>query len=194
MQFLICFQSFTEKIVFAIQSITELNWITFRLYHEIKVEQQFFAAFCRKKIPCVSLQPAKCIHVQLLYSAYTRVYAQVWFQNRRAKEKRLKKDAGRQRWSPYFRPMRPDRSQNDSDDRNSLDDQTNVQLDPFASKCVQSQSKTWISIAHKVTKNSPLTNLICASYCSFCVFQRLGRGRLTMEWVRVAGCSIIQDE
>lgn len=28
---------------------------------------------------------------------------QVWFQNRRAKEKRLKKDAGRQRWNPYFR-------------------------------------------------------------------------------------------
>lgn len=28
---------------------------------------------------------------------------QVWFQNRRAKEKRLKKDAGRQRWTPYFR-------------------------------------------------------------------------------------------
>jgi len=59
---------------------------------------------------------------------------QVWFQNRRAKEKRLKKDAGRQRWSPYFRPMRPDRPPNDSDDRNSLDDQTNVQLDSFGSK------------------------------------------------------------
>ncbi|XP_034934411.1 LIM/homeobox protein Lhx3-like isoform X2 [Chelonus insularis] len=28
---------------------------------------------------------------------------QVWFQNRRAKEKRLKKDAGRTRWSQYFR-------------------------------------------------------------------------------------------
>jgi len=63
-----------------------------------------------------------------------RMCMQVWFQNRRAKEKRLKKDAGRQRWSPYFRPMRPDRPQNDSDDRNSLDDQTNVQLDSFGSK------------------------------------------------------------
>ena len=31
------------------------------------------------------------------------VFQQVWFQNRRAKEKRLKKDAGRQRWNPYFR-------------------------------------------------------------------------------------------
>jgi len=63
----------------------------------------------------------------------------VWFQNRRAKEKRLKKDAGRQRWSPYFRPMRTDRSgQNDSDDRNSIDDQTNIQLDSFGSKSVSS--------------------------------------------------------
>lgn len=31
---------------------------------------------------------------------------QVWFQNRRAKEKRLKKDAGRQRWGQYFRSMK----------------------------------------------------------------------------------------
>ena len=63
------------------------------------------------------------------------VCVQVWFQNRRAKEKRLKKDAGRQRWSPYFRPMRAsDRPPTDSDDRSSLDDQTNVQLDSFASE------------------------------------------------------------
>ncbi|CAG0916800.1 unnamed protein product [Notodromas monacha] len=31
---------------------------------------------------------------------------QVWFQNRRAKEKRLKKDAGRTRWGNYFRSMK----------------------------------------------------------------------------------------
>uniref|UniRef100_A0ABD2VTV6 LIM/homeobox protein Lhx3 n=1 Tax=Trichogramma kaykai TaxID=54128 RepID=A0ABD2VTV6_9HYME len=31
---------------------------------------------------------------------------QVWFQNRRAKEKRLKKDAGRTRWSQYFRNIK----------------------------------------------------------------------------------------
>ncbi|XP_046608778.1 LIM/homeobox protein Lhx3-like [Neodiprion virginianus] len=31
---------------------------------------------------------------------------QVWFQNKRAKEKRLKKDAGRTRWSQYFRSMK----------------------------------------------------------------------------------------
>ena len=32
--------------------------------------------------------------------------SQVWFQNRRAKEKRLKKDANRQRWGQYFRNMK----------------------------------------------------------------------------------------
>ncbi len=31
---------------------------------------------------------------------------QVWFQNRRAKEKRLKKDAGRTRWGQYFRSLK----------------------------------------------------------------------------------------
>ncbi|XP_077986677.1 LIM/homeobox protein Lhx3-like [Glandiceps talaboti] len=34
---------------------------------------------------------------------------QVWFQNRRAKEKRLKKDANRQRWSQYFRGIKRSR-------------------------------------------------------------------------------------
>ena len=46
----------------------------------------------------------------------------MWFQNRRAKEKRLKKDAGRQRWSPYFRNLK-DRGGNDNDDHNSLLDE-----------------------------------------------------------------------
>ena len=35
---------------------------------------------------------------------------QVWFQNRRAKEKRLKKDAGRTRWGQYFRGLKPSTS------------------------------------------------------------------------------------
>lgn len=33
----------------------------------------------------------------------------MWFQNRRAKEKRLKKDAGRQRWGQYFRTVKRSR-------------------------------------------------------------------------------------
>lgn len=41
--------------------------------------------------------------------------AQVWFQNRRAKEKRLKKDAGRQRWGQYFRNMKRSRGSSKSD-------------------------------------------------------------------------------
>lgn len=40
---------------------------------------------------------------------------QVWFQNRRAKEKRLKKDAGRQRWGQYFRNMKRSRGSSKSD-------------------------------------------------------------------------------
>lgn len=39
----------------------------------------------------------------------------MWFQNRRAKEKRLKKDAGRQRWGQYFRNMKRARGGSKSD-------------------------------------------------------------------------------
>lgn len=45
----------------------------------------------------------------------TRPRPQVWFQNRRAKEKRLKKDAGRQRWGQYFRSMKRARGGSKSD-------------------------------------------------------------------------------
>ncbi|XP_073662900.1 LIM/homeobox protein Lhx3 isoform X3 [Tursiops truncatus] len=41
--------------------------------------------------------------------------SEVWFQNRRAKEKRLKKDAGRQRWGQYFRNMKRARGGSKSD-------------------------------------------------------------------------------
>lgn len=43
------------------------------------------------------------------------LFFQVWFQNRRAKEKRLKKDAGRQRWGQYFRNMKRSRGSSKSD-------------------------------------------------------------------------------
>merc|ERR1712107_531854 len=53
---------------------------------------------------------------------------QVWFQNRRAKEKRLKKDAGRARWGQYFRglkgplsPGREKRGGTDSDRDSELE-------------------------------------------------------------------------
>ncbi|XP_050399194.1 LIM/homeobox protein Lhx3 isoform X2 [Patella vulgata] len=54
-----------------------------------------------------SAKPARHVREQL--SAETGLdmrVVQVWFQNRRAKEKRLKKDAGRNRWNPYFRQVK----------------------------------------------------------------------------------------
>lgn len=48
-------------------------------------------------------------------SSSSSLTLQVWFQNRRAKEKRLKKDAGRQRWGQYFRNMKRSRGSSKSD-------------------------------------------------------------------------------
>uniref|UniRef100_A0A1B0A521 LIM/homeobox protein Lhx3 n=1 Tax=Glossina pallidipes TaxID=7398 RepID=A0A1B0A521_GLOPL len=54
-----------------------------------------------------SPKPARHVREQLSQDTGLDMrVVQVWFQNRRAKEKRLKKDAGRTRWSQYFRTMK----------------------------------------------------------------------------------------
>ncbi|XP_070531813.1 LIM/homeobox protein Lhx3-like isoform X1 [Ptychodera flava] len=73
-----------------------------------------------------SPKPARHVREQL--SSETGLdmrVVQVWFQNRRAKEKRLKKDANRQRWSQYFRGVKRSREssspQNESISPHSID-------------------------------------------------------------------------
>ncbi|GFG35980.1 hypothetical protein Cfor_03563, partial [Coptotermes formosanus] len=62
-----------------------------------------------------SPKPARHVREQLSQDTGLDMrVVQVWFQNRRAKEKRLKKDAGRTRWSQYFRSMKGDLNSNDS--------------------------------------------------------------------------------
>ncbi|CAL4191924.1 unnamed protein product [Meganyctiphanes norvegica] len=54
-----------------------------------------------------SPKPARHVREQLSQTLGLDMrVVQVWFQNRRAKEKRLKKDAGRTRWGQYFRSMK----------------------------------------------------------------------------------------
>lgn len=47
---------------------------------------------------------------------------QVWFQNRRAKEKRLKKDAGRHRWGQFYKSVKRNRGGNKVEKESSADD------------------------------------------------------------------------
>ncbi|KAJ3604982.1 hypothetical protein NHX12_027033 [Muraenolepis orangiensis] len=71
-----------------------------------------------------SPKPARHVREQL--SSETGLdmrVVQVWFQNRRAKEKRLKKDAGRQRWGQYFRNMKRSRGGSKSD-KDSIQEET----------------------------------------------------------------------
>ncbi|CAH1785368.1 unnamed protein product [Owenia fusiformis] len=76
-----------------------------------------------------SPKPARHVREQL--SAETGLdmrVVQVWFQNRRAKEKRLKKDAGRNRWNPYYRQMKGGKDLDDLTSEDGTNDDCHVDL------------------------------------------------------------------
>uniref|UniRef100_A0A182IS42 Uncharacterized protein n=1 Tax=Anopheles atroparvus TaxID=41427 RepID=A0A182IS42_ANOAO len=79
-----------------------------------------------------SPKPARHVREQLSQDTGLDMrVVQVWFQNRRAKEKRLKKDAGRTRWSQYFRSMKGTSSPSRHD--KLLDkDELKIDLDSFS--------------------------------------------------------------
>ncbi|XP_021702969.1 LIM/homeobox protein Lhx3 isoform X2 [Aedes aegypti] len=79
-----------------------------------------------------SPKPARHVREQLSQDTGLDMrVVQVWFQNRRAKEKRLKKDAGRTRWSQYFRSMKGGGSPSRHD--KLLDkDELKIDLDSFS--------------------------------------------------------------
>jgi LIM homeobox protein 3/4 len=68
---------------------------------------------------------------------------QVWFQNRRAKEKRLKKDAGRQRWGQYFRNMKRSRGSSKSDKDSIQEGQDSDAEVSFTGRAVTSPLADW---------------------------------------------------
>lgn len=77
-----------------------------------------------------SPKPARHVREQLSQDTGLDMrVVQVWFQNRRAKEKRLKKDAGRTRWTRYLNTMRGGSSpRHDKLDKDDL----KVDLDSFS--------------------------------------------------------------
>ncbi|XP_041976551.1 LIM/homeobox protein Lhx3 isoform X3 [Aricia agestis] len=80
-----------------------------------------------------SPKPARHVREQLAQDTGLDMrVVQVWFQNRRAKEKRLKKDAGRSRWSQYFRSMKGSGGGSPRHDRLLDKDELKIDLDSFS--------------------------------------------------------------
>lgn len=70
-----------------------------------------------------SPKPARHVREQL--SSETGLdmrVVQVWFQNRRAKEKRLKKDAGRHRWGQFYKSVKRSRGGSKQEKESSAED------------------------------------------------------------------------
>ncbi|KAI4536717.1 hypothetical protein MG293_012920 [Ovis ammon polii] len=70
-----------------------------------------------------SPKPARHVREQL--SSETGLdmrVVQVWFQNRRAKEKRLKKDAGRHRWGQFYKSVKRSRAGSKQEKESSAED------------------------------------------------------------------------
>ena len=94
-----------------------------------------------------SPKPARHVREQLAQDTGLDMrVVQVWFQNRRAKEKRLKKDAGRTRWGQYFRGLKAatsprsggsgDKQRGDSDRESELDlDYNQCKISLFRFEC-----------------------------------------------------------
>ncbi|KAL7042448.1 hypothetical protein ACKWTF_001141 [Chironomus riparius] len=90
-----------------------------------------------------SPKPARHVREQLSQDTGLDMrVVQVWFQNRRAKEKRLKKDAGRTRWSQYFRSMKGGSSPSKLLDKDEL----KVDLDSFSHHDLSNDSYSTINM------------------------------------------------
>jgi LIM homeobox protein 3/4 len=77
-----------------------------------------------------SPKPARHVREQLAQDTGLDMrVVQVWFQNRRAKEKRLKKDAGRARWGQYFRGLKPSPSAGGGGDDRGGDSDRESEMD-----------------------------------------------------------------
>ncbi|XP_026322180.1 LIM/homeobox protein Lhx3 isoform X3 [Hyposmocoma kahamanoa] len=94
-----------------------------------------------------SPKPARHVREQLAQDTGLDMrVVQVWFQNRRAKEKRLKKDAGRTRWSQYFRSMKSGGSGSPRHDRLLDKDELKIDLDSFSHHELSNDSYSTVAL------------------------------------------------
>ncbi|XP_059618064.1 LIM/homeobox protein Lhx3 isoform X1 [Phlebotomus argentipes] len=92
-----------------------------------------------------SPKPARHVREQLSQDTGLDMrVVQVWFQNRRAKEKRLKKDAGRTRWSQYFRSIKGGGSPRH--DKLLDKDELKVDLDSFSHHDLSNDSYSTVNM------------------------------------------------